>query len=292
MEDLADRHAFVTGGASGIGLGIARALADAGMKVTIADFRRDHMDKALALFASLQKERRVQAVELDVTDRAGFARACDAAEAEFGPVQVLVSNAGVGIMGPVTDATFADWDWGLGVNLGGAVNALGTVLPRMVGRAQGGHIVFTSSMSAVTPSPRNATIYATSKAALLAMGEAMREELADHRIGVSVLMPGPFKTNIREVAQYRPAQYRGNSGYGGEEAKLARREDAPDWADPLDAGRMVVDAIRQNRLYIVTHGEFKGWAEAKFEAILAAYPEPKDPERARAMGRQRPYKPN
>src|SRR5262249_29888025 len=152
------------------------------MKVTIADFRRDYMDNALELFRSLQKERDVQAVELDVTDRAGFSRAADAAAATFCPVHVLVSNAGLGIIGPITETTFADWDFGLGVNLGGAVNALGTFLPRIVKHGQGGHIVLTSSMSAVTPSPRNATIYATSKAALLAMGEAMREELADNKI--------------------------------------------------------------------------------------------------------------
>jgi NAD(P)-dependent dehydrogenase (short-subunit alcohol dehydrogenase family) len=290
MEHLEGRHAFVTGGASGIGLGIARALLDAGMTVTIADFRTDHIDASLALFESIQKGRSAHAIELDVTDRAGFARAADEAVAKFGAVDVLVNNAGVGIIGPVASATFADWDLGLDVNIGGVVNGIATFLPRMIARGAGGHIVNTASLAAISPSPRDSTIYATTKAAVMAMSEAMQEELADHNIGISVLLPGPFKTNIREVGLNRPARYQTASGYRAVEERLATREDAPDWLDPLEAGHMVCDAIRENRLYVITHGEFKGWAEAKFEDILAAYPPPRDPERAKAMGRRRPVR--
>jgi len=290
MEHLRGRHAFVTGGASGLGLGIARALLDAGMKVTIADFRKDHIETAMALFESIQKARDVLAVELDVTDRANFARAADAAFAQMGVVDVLVNNAGVGILGPIANATFSDWDWGIDVNLGGVVNGVTTFLPRMIAQGTGGHIVNTASLSAITPSPRDSTIYATTKAAVMAMSEAMREELADHNIGVSVLLPGPFKTNIREVGRNRPARYQTGSGYRAVEERLAERMDAPDWFDPLDAGHKVRDAIKENRLYIITHGEFKGWAESKFEDIVAAYPPPRDPERAKAMGRRRPVR--
>jgi NAD(P)-dependent dehydrogenase (short-subunit alcohol dehydrogenase family) len=289
MENLEGRTAIITGGASGIGLGIARAFVDAGMQVMIADLRSDHIASALALFDSLQKGRQVAAVELDVTDRAAFAHAADAAWERFGSVHVLVNNAGVGVMGSVVDATFADWDWGLDVNLGGAVNGLCTFLPRMLAQGEGGHIVNTSSLSGITASPRGAAIYATAKAGLVAMSESIREELAEHNIGVTVLMPGPFKTSIREAGRNRLARYREGSGYGEVETKLASREDSPHWADPLDAGRMVVEAIRANRLYVFTHGEFKGWAESKFEEILAAFP-PADPERVKAVGRYRPAK--
>ncbi len=290
MEQLEGRTAFITGGASGIGLGIARALVEAGMQVMIADLRPDHIASAMELFESLQKSRQVAAVELDVTDRAGFARAADEAWARFGGVHVLVNNAGVGVTGSVADTTFADWDWGLEVNLGGAVNGLCTFLPRMIAQGEGGHLVNTASLSAITPPPRGSAVYATAKAALLAMSESIREELAEHRIGVSVLLPGPFKTNIREAGRYRPARYREGSGLGAVEAKLAKREDAPDWADPYDLGRMTVDAIRADRLYVVTHGEFRGWAETRFAEILAAYP-PVDPELLKAMGRRRPPRP-
>ncbi len=291
MEQLEGKGALVTGGASGIGLGIARVLVDAGMRVMIADLRTDHLQRALALFDSLGQGQRVLGRKLDVTDREAFAQTADEAFESLGGVQVLVSNAGVGIAGPLATATFDDWDFGLEVNLGGTVNALCTFLPRMIQQRRGAHIVITSSLSAITPSPRNAAIYATAKAALLAMGEAMRDELADHGIGVSVLLPGPFKTNIREAGRNRPARYRGHSGYEAEEERLATREDAADWSDPLEAGRRVLEAIRANQLYVITHGEYRGWAESKFEAILAAYPVPKDPERARAMGRKRPVKP-
>jgi NAD(P)-dependent dehydrogenase (short-subunit alcohol dehydrogenase family) len=290
MEQLEGKCAFITGGASGLGLGMARAFLDAGMKVTIADFRKDHIATAMALFESIQKGRNAHAVELDVTDRDGFKRAADEAFAAMGKVHVLVNNAGVGIAGPVATATFNDWDFGLDVNLGGAVNGLVTFLPRMIAQGEGGHIVTSSSLSALTPSPRNAVIYATTKAALLAMSEAMKDELADYKIGVSVLMPGPFKTNIREAGKNRPPRYRGESGYGEVEARLAAREDAADWFDPLEAGQLVVDAIRNDKLYVITHGEFKGWSEARFEDILAAFPPPKDPERAKQMGRKRPVK--
>ncbi len=176
------------------------------------------------------------------------------------------------------------------VNLGGVVNGIVTFLPRMIAQGEGGHVVTTSSLSALTPSPRDSVIYATTKAATLAMGEAMRDELGDHGIGVSVLMPGPFKTNIREAGKNRPARYQSQSGYREVEARLETREDAPDWLEPIEAGRMVVDAIRENRLYVITHGEFKGWSESRFEDILAAFPAPRDPERAKAMGKRRPVR--
>jgi NAD(P)-dependent dehydrogenase (short-subunit alcohol dehydrogenase family) len=290
VEHLEGKVAFVTGGASGIGLGITRALVDAGMKVMIADLRADHIASALELFESLQKGRQVAAVELDVSDRDAFARAADVAWARFGAVHVLVNNAGVGIQGSVVDATFADWDWGLGVNLGGAINGITTFLPRMIAQGQGGHIINTSSQSGLTPPPRGAVIYGTTKAALVTMTETIREELAEHDIGVSVLIAGFYRTNIREAGQNRPAKFRTGSGYAEQEARLAKREDAADWADPLDAGERVVKAIRENQLYVVTHGEFRGWVEQRFEDILAAIP-PADPALVARMGRRRPPRP-
>ena len=134
-------------------------------------------------------------------------------------------------------------------------------------------------------------IYGVTKAALVALSETSRDELADHGIGVSVLMAGFYRTNIREAGQNRPARYRDGSGYAETEAKLAAREQAGDWRDPLDAGERVVKAIRENQLYISTHGEFRGWAEQKFEDILASYP-PADPDVIRRLGRRRPPRPD
>ena len=287
MQTLQGRHAFITGGASGIGLGIAEAFVDEGMTVTIADLRKDHIAAALARFEERGQRGKVSALELDVTDRDAFARAADAEFAQHGRVDVLVNNAGVGIAGPIAETTFDDWDFGFAVNLGGAVNGLTLFLPRMIAQGGGGHIINVSSLSGITPAARNSAIYGVTKAGLVALTETIRDELADHGIGVSVLMPGPFKTNIRAVQSYRPERYRAHSGYAQEEAKLAQRVDDPNWADPSDAGRMVVEAVRVNRLYIVTHGEFRGWSEGRFEDILAAFP-PADPERLKALGRRRP----
>jgi NADP-dependent 3-hydroxy acid dehydrogenase YdfG len=140
MNGLEGRAFFVTGGASGIGLGMADAFVGAGMNVVIADLRRDHIETALARFGGNE---RVHALELDVTDRDAFARAADDAERTFGTVHVLCNNAGMGILGPVTVARYDDWDWGLGVLLGGVVNGIQTFLPRMLEHGEGAHIVNT-----------------------------------------------------------------------------------------------------------------------------------------------------
>src|SRR6185437_605523 len=146
MKDVKGKVAFITGGASGIGLGIAHALVGAGAKAVLADLRPDHISSARDSFASRGQSASVHGIHLDVTDRAAFAAAADETERVFGKVQILVNNAGVGIEGPLREATYADWDFGLGVNLGGVVNGLQTFLPRMRSLGQGGHVVNTASL--------------------------------------------------------------------------------------------------------------------------------------------------
>ncbi len=200
LENVEGRTAFVTGGASGIGLGMATAFVDAGMNVVIADLRTDHIETAMQGFDATGRREHVRAIELDVTDREGFARAADDAERVFGNVHVLCNNAGMGILGPVTLARYDDWDWGLGVLVGGVVNGIQTFLPRMLAHGEGGHIVNTSSMAGVLPIA-GAAIYITAKAALIGLSEALRSELAAEGIGVSAFCPGPVQTNIREGRQ-------------------------------------------------------------------------------------------
>src|SRR5438477_11401292 len=121
MQNLPGKTAFVTGGASGIGLGIAKALLGAGMNVVIADVRDDHLGTARGELGSAD---RVLALKLDVTDRTAFASAADAAEARFGNIHILCHNAGVAVVGPTELATYEDWDWVMGVNLGGTINGI------------------------------------------------------------------------------------------------------------------------------------------------------------------------
>ena len=278
MEDVAGKTAFITGGASGIGLGMAIAFEAAGMNVVIADLRRDHIDTAMQRFA----DQPVHAIELDVTDRDAFARAADEAERVFGNVHVLCNNAGMGILGPVTQARYADWDWGLGVLIGGVVNGIQTFVPRLLAHGEGGHIVNTSSMAGVLPIPGSA-IYITAKAAVIGLSEALRSELAGEGIGVSAFCPGPVQTNIREGGRLRPAQY-ADSGYTELERELEARENSPLWMDPVEAGERVLDGIRRDDLYIFTHREFREGVEERCRAIIASFPdEPRNEERAEAI---------
>ena len=278
MQQVEGKTAFVTGGASGIGLGMTTAFVGAGMNVVIADLRRDHIDLAVESFAGEP----VHAIELDVTDRGGFTRAADEAERVFGHVHVLCLNAGMGILGPVTVARYDDWDWGLGVLLGGAVNGIQTFVPRMLEHGRGGHIVNTSSMAGVLPIP-GAAIYITAKAALIGLSEALRSELAGEGIGVSAFCPGPVRTNIREGGRMRPERY-GDSGYVELERELEERPNSPLWMDPIECGERVLAGIRNDDLYIFTHREFREGADERFRAMLASFPdEPRNEERAEAI---------
>ena len=276
--EVEGRTAFVTGGASGIGLGMSKAFLAAGMNVVIADLRRDNIETALAELEGAN----MHALELDVTDREGFARAADEAERTFGNVHVVCNNAGMGILGPVTVAKYDDWDWGLGVLLGGVVNGIQTFLPRLLAHGEGGHIVNTSSMAGVLPIP-GAAIYITAKAALIGLSEALRSELAPEGIGVSAFCPGPVQTNIREGGRTRPERY-GDSGYAEVERELEDRPNSPLWMDPLECGERVLEGIRRDDLYIFTHREFREGADERFQAMLASFPdEPRDEERAEAI---------
>jgi len=278
VQEVAGKTAFVTGGASGIGLGMATAFAGVGMNVIIADLWRDHIESALEALDG----KPVRAIELDVTDRDGFARAADEAESVFGHVHVLCNNAGMGILGPVTQARYDDWDWGLGVLVGGVVNGIQTVLPRMRAHGEGGHVVNTSSMTGVLPIP-GAAIYITAKAAVIGLSEALRSELAGEGIGVSAFCPGPVQTNIREGGRIRPERY-ADSGYTDLERDLEERPNSPLWMDPIECGERVLAGIRNDDLYIFTHREFREGAEERFRAMVASFPdEPRNEERAKEI---------
>lgn len=267
MKDVKDKVAFITGGASGIGLGIARTLANAGMKVVIADLRRDHLDEALKCFPD---RKAVHGIQVDVCDRQAMARAADETERVFGGVHVLVNNAGIGLGGPLKLATYDDWDWIMAVNLGGVINGVQTFLPRMLAHGKGGHIVSTASMAALLPCP-NAGLYITTKFAVMGLSECLRSELGADNIGVSVLCPGPTQSNIADSAKNRPAQY-ANSGYA-ETDKMRGRFDMSAFMDPLKVGDRVLEGILRNELYICTHPEFRDGVRARCEAIMAAIPE-------------------
>jgi NAD(P)-dependent dehydrogenase (short-subunit alcohol dehydrogenase family) len=272
ITSLAGRNAFVTGGASGIGLGIVTALARRDAFVIMADLRADHIGTALKAMADAGLGGSVIAIELDVTDRAAYAEAAKRMDLELGGVDILVNNAGVGVEGPVLEATYADWDFGLGVNLGGVVNGLQAILPQMIAHGRGGHVVNTASLAATVTMPGHLAIYAASKAAVLNLSENMCGDLAGQGIGSSVLCPGFVRSNIHEAARNRPPHLREGSGFAESEQALAQRVVGNDWMDPNDVGEMVADAILADQFYIITHGQFTNRMRERFETLLAATP--------------------
>ena len=273
MQDLGGRIAFVTGGSSGIGLGLVKVLAAAGMKVAFTYRQAQHRDEALAHFAA-HPGQRVHAIRLDVTDRAAFPAAADEAESVLGgPVQVLINNAGVGMLGLMEHATYADWDWVLSVNVGGVVNGLMTFLPRMLASGLPGHIVNVSSIGGIA-ALGSAGLYATSKFAVVGLTEALRTDLIGRPIGVSVFCPGLVKSNIGDSARGRPAEL-AESGY----AVPAMEAGAPPPGfmlhamDAVTAAGYVLDGIRHDRLFIISHPEFREVLTARSHLLLGSIPE-------------------
>ncbi len=272
MESVGGAAAFVTGGASGIGLGFARALAERGAGVAVADVRQDHLDEARRVAEAEGWADRFLALRLDVTDRAAFAAALDETEAKLGPLRILANNAGVGIEGPMDEAGYAEWDWGMGVNLGGVINGLVAGLPRIKAHGAGGHVMNTASLGALIPARLGKGVYAAAKAAVVSMSEHLRVELADKHIGVSVLCPGPVKTNIKQSGRTRPAHLResGSTAFLAREAELETREDMPEWLEPIDVGRMMVEAVLADRLYVFPHPAFLAAVKRRHQAIEEA----------------------
>ncbi|HEY1724760.1 MAG TPA: SDR family NAD(P)-dependent oxidoreductase [Steroidobacteraceae bacterium] len=269
MKNLPGKTAFITGGASGIGLGIAKALLGAGVNVAIADIRDDHLRQATE---ELGTPERVLALKLDVTNRTEFSHAADAVEARFQKIHILCNNAGVAVVGPISLATYADWDWVMGVNLGGTINGVVTILPRIQKHGEGGHIVNTASMSGLMPHP-GATIYGTSKGAAVAMIESMRAELEPEGIICSAFCPGAVQSNIAEAGKTRPVAL-ADTGYA--EADRRRQQGKSFfhlYQTKEQVGDRVLQGILHDELYIMTHSEFRQGIEDRTQAMREAVPD-------------------
>jgi NAD(P)-dependent dehydrogenase (short-subunit alcohol dehydrogenase family) len=259
MKDLDGRVAFVTGGASGIGLGMARAFLDAGMTVVIAD--RDAAYLAEARQRLSDAGPRLRAMVMDVTDRAAMRAAAAETVGHFGAVHLLCNNAGVTASVAIEDAGHAEWDFVMGVNVQGVVNGLVEFLPAMKMHRQGGHIVNTASMAAIVPSPGRTGIYGASKFAVRGITEALRPSLAPYGIGVSLLCPGMVDTRILESSnKYRKDAAEPTAALAGS-------------MDPMEVGRQVAAGVRANRPYIFTHEGWRDEVREVFDGIVEALPE-------------------
>lgn len=268
MKDIAGKVAFVTGGASGIGLAMARSFVAAGMKVAVTDIERAALDPVKDEFIRSRAE--VIGLELDVTDRAAMERAAKETEAAFGKVHVVCNNAGVSVGGRVDKMSHKDWDWVMGVNLDGVINGVQTFTSRIKAHGEGGHFVNTASMAGVMPIP-GGSIYTTSKYAVVGMSEVMKTDLARYGIGVSVLCPGGVITNVGKSGRNRPAHLQREED--NTKLNLGKLSDTV-MEDMLDAsviGDMVVEAILSDDLYIFSHPHLKKVVDARTEAVDASF---------------------
>jgi NAD(P)-dependent dehydrogenase (short-subunit alcohol dehydrogenase family) len=272
METLRDRVAVITGGASGIGLALARAFAAEGCHIVIADIE----DGALATAAATLPDGTL-AVRTDVS-RADDVEALAAATLDrFGRVDIVCNNAGVSTFNTLAEQTIDDWRWVLGVNLWGVIHGVHTFVPIM--RAQGtpGHVVNTASVAGLLSGIPYLGPYAVSKVGVVSISETLRTEMlmAGVPIGVSVLCPSGTNTNVMEAERNRPA----NTG------TEQRTEDAeawrlgikggftgPDGKEPEEVAALVVDAVRADRFWVVSHGDLRAAFEQRFADILAATP--------------------
>ena len=263
MENLSGKTAFITGGASGIGLGIAKAFAGAGMKLGIADIDA----RALAAAADLFHGRgvAVHPVTLDVRDRAAFARAADAVEEALGPVEILVNNAGVGDLAPLTALDMMQFDWVMQVNLDGVVNGVATFLPRLLAR-NSGHILSTASDGVYLHLP-NSGAYCVAKAGVIMLMELLRADLAGRNIGTTILLPGLINTNIVDnFLKLRPADL--PATMQTEEIHRVLTGMLPRGMDPELVGRKVLAAVMENRFWLFTHPAARDALEARHREML------------------------
>jgi NAD(P)-dependent dehydrogenase (short-subunit alcohol dehydrogenase family) len=289
MKDVEGKVAFITGGDSGIGLGIARACTDAGMKVVITYRSKTHLDEAMKYLAGAGD--RVHAINLDVTDRAAMEKAALETLQVFQKVHLLVNNAGVGIIGGLSKATYDDWDWGMSVNVNGVFNGIRTFLPRIQAHGEGGQVVATSSLAGLL-GHGPAGVYTASKFAVVGMMEALRAELDGTNIGVSAFCPGLVNTNIGSSNRNRPANL-ADAGFKPDPKMMAQMQAAiknmkgpPPGMDALEAGQRVLEGVRNNDLYILTTPEFAAEFQARGEAIVASLPQDVNPPPARVtLGR-------
>lgn len=268
MKDFEGRTAVVTGGASGIGLGLAHAFGERGARVALLDIEAAALETAAGKLGDAGVSARPYAV--DVTDRAAMAGVAAAVEEDFGPVHILCNNAGVATADPLQVARGEDWDWVLAVNLTGVVNGLLAFLPAMTQHGEAGHVVNTASVAGLH-AMRQIGVYNTSKYAVIGMTETLKDDLAETAIGVSAFCPGFVNTNINQSGRNRqdrfgPSRRPQLSGQVMREIDRALKTRG---LQPIEVGRMVVDAIERDIFYIVTDPAFWLPIRRRFERMAA-----------------------
>ena len=280
MKDFAGKVAFITGGASGAGLGQAQLFARAGMKICIADIRQDHLDGAVEVLKA--EGAQVHPVKLDVTDRAGFAAAADECERVFGtPPQLLILTAGVNTFGPAECSTYDDFDWVIGVNLGGTINGLVTLVPRMIKAGLGGHIAMTASWGGMSGGAITAP-YSAAKAAVINLADSYYQALKPYGIGVTAICPENIKSNIFEASKTRPESM-GKTGYNVDEKTVEfLRNFHARGMEPIELARWLKEGIENEQVIVVPYAD----GEEKLRQVYTRWINYASPEGMKRIAQQ------
>jgi NAD(P)-dependent dehydrogenase (short-subunit alcohol dehydrogenase family) len=269
MKEISGKVAFVTGAANGIGLGICRALARAGAHVALADIQPDALERARGEIAALGV--RAIALQLDVSDADAVSRAADAVEAAFGNVHIVCNNAGIALGSrPVVDVTSVDLAWIFGVNVFGVLNGVRAFVPRIRAHGEGGHVVNTASMAGLQVNRALPGIgpYAMTKHAVVALSDALEQELQGSGIGVSVLCPAQVDTTLYDSGKRRPERFGGS--YTRSDLSEARNR-ASTGLSPDAAGERVLHAIRHDEFFIFTHPEARARVAERHARMMAGF---------------------
>lgn len=278
MQDLAGRVAVVTGGGSGIGEALCRRLAAEKMRVVVADVEDREATRVAGAVRDAGGD--ALAVAVDVRNPAAVEHLAQQTFETFGACHLLANNAGVALFRPAIDMTLQDWEWVLSVNLMGVVHGLAAFLPRMHSQGGDAHIVNTASISGlVALRGTGLAAYTASKFAVVALSEALRDELAAAGIGVSVLCPGGVTTRILESERNRPEALRTGRERAVAGERHGQRERVEGMQSPEAVAERIVDAVRANELYVITHPDWKPLVTERHAAIAAAF----DAAAARAL---------
>jgi NAD(P)-dependent dehydrogenase (short-subunit alcohol dehydrogenase family) len=266
FADLEGKVAVVTGGASGIGKGIAEALKNEGAELVIADIE----DGALQATA---EELGATGIQTDVASAESVGALATEVVERFGTAHVLVNNAGIGPMGRIADLTLDDWKWMVGVNLWGVIHGIHAFLPILKSNEEGGHIVNTSSMAGLVGMPGLGS-YTLTKYGVLGLTEVLAKELEEDgsKVGATVLCPGTIHTNIGTSSRNRP----GDDAGGLHDVDISQEGSEVDmsgvrWMIPIEVGTIVVDCIKSGELYALTHPDWWDMVEPRFVAIASAF---------------------
>ncbi len=272
MKELAGKTAFVTGAASGIGLGIATAFAQAGVKVMLCDIEEAALSSALEELKRTNAD--VDGVLADVSLKDELEAAAKATIDRYGKVHILVNNAGVGGGGSYGTWRDAAWDWTLGVNLRSVIWGIEIFGPLIEQHGEGGHIVSTASIAGLISG--NSGAYSVTKYGVVALSEGLRIELAPRGIGVSLLCPAFVRTQITNSRRNLPQRFAGALGTPPTTGPIATaikmiRERVEAGVDPVYVGELVREGVENNWPYIFTDTEFEPLIEARFDAIKQGF---------------------